>query len=141
MDKNASTAVAALLTAVIGLGSLFTGCGSPGVLAHGRLTMAELDSADLEHGLVGAPQNADLTFYTHRFLNSAGMAPAPGQVDKRACATALNTRHDTEENVYQLTAGSSLCMETKEGHVAALRIDQLPGPGAPGVAFTYTVWR
>jgi hypothetical protein len=146
MAKNAPTAVTALLTAVIGLGSLFIACGSPGVgssgvLAQGRLTMAEGDSADLEHGLVGQPQNADVTFYTHDFINDAGMAPAPGQVDKRACVSALSTRHDTVKDVYELTAGSSVCMQTEEGHVAALRIDRLPGVGAPGVAFTYTVWR
>lgn len=168
------TALAALVTAVVGLGSLFIGsvdrtnapstspgavlptASSPsgassgdrssgglaqGVLAQGRLTMAEGDTADLEHGLVGQPPNSDLTFYTHDFLDSDGMAPAPEQVDKATCVSALSARHDTGKDVTQLSVGSSLCLQTAEGHVAALRIDSLPGPGAPDVAFTYTVWR
>jgi hypothetical protein len=168
------TALAALVTAVVGLGSLFIGSGdrtnapstsrgavpptasSPsgassgdrstgglaqGMLTQGRLTMAEGDTADLEHGLVGQPPSDDLLFYTHDFINSAGMAPAPEQADKATCVSALSTRHDTVKDVTQLSVGSLLCLQTADGHVAALRIDSLPGPGAPDVAFTYTVWR
>lgn len=130
-----------------GPGRTTTGGKPTGVLTSGRLTMMRLDEADLEQGLVGnALPGADLVLdggsQAHTLLSQGGfLAPTQGPASKSKCTAALNARHDALEDLYQLREESWLCLQTSEGHVAALRLTSLPGVGTPQLIFTYTVWQ
>jgi hypothetical protein len=61
--------------------------------------------------------------------------------DESACTTALNAHSDTYEYLSQLHVGSLICVDTRENHVAVLRIVSLPGVGNSQFVYLYTVWQ
>jgi hypothetical protein len=94
--------------------------------------------------------NADLTLLGNGVgggvyeLTSLGgpLAPAAsGTVDKAACAAALNAHTDMYEYLSQFNVGSQLCIDTRENHVAVLRVVSLPSVGNSQFVYAYTVWQ
>jgi hypothetical protein len=120
------------------------GSTTPGGVDRGRLTLARGDSADLEQNQIGSSPNADVTFGpettpTLHALPPAFLAPAPAEATRALCTRELSSRRDSSEIVSQLPA-RALCVSTVEGHVAAVRVVQVPGVGNAKLVIDYTVW-
>lgn len=119
------------------------------VLAAGRLTMRDEDAANLRRKRVsvGDPE-ADL------WLQGAGnpdfgilyapygglFSDASDASDKQACVAALNARTRDRLRLSDLEKGSTFCLKTHEGGIAALRIVSPPVIGSPQLVFEYTLW-
>lgn len=118
-----------------------------GVFIQGRLTMKSPDDADLERGVVGpGVSGSDLYLYCSGvdcLLNSMSslMTTKEGPGNKSSCTTALTSRQDGALYLRQLRKGETLCVQTADGHVGALRILGLPGVGTIEFVFSYTLWR
>jgi hypothetical protein len=118
-----------------------------GVFIQGRLTMKSPDDADLERGVVGpGVSGSDLYLYCSGvdcLLNpmSSLMTTKEGPGNKSSCTTALTSRQDGALYLRQLRKGETLCVQTADGHVGALRILGLPGVGTIEFVFSYTLWR
>jgi serine/threonine protein kinase len=130
-------------------GSASAGAPPAGMLAKGRLSMNPGDSADLEQELIGnGVANADLNLLGNGVgghvyqLNTyqGSIAPLVGSATQAACTAALGVRHNAYVDLSQYPVGSSLCVLTTEGNVAAVRIIGLPTSSAPFV-FAYSVWK
>lgn len=120
---------------------------SDGVFAQGRLTMKSPDDADLEKGVVGpGVSGGDLYLYCSGvdcILNSMSslMTTTDGPGKKSSCTAALTSRQDGALYLRQLRTGETLCVQTADGHIGALRILGLPGVGTIEFVFSYTLWR
>jgi hypothetical protein len=119
------------------------------VLAEGRLAMRDNDTANLrrERISVGDP-DADL-WLTGAGNPDSGIVYAPyGGLfsdpveanDKAACVAALNARTRDRVPLAELEAGTTLCLKTHEGGIAALRIVSPVEIGSPELVFEYTLW-
>ncbi len=105
-------------------------------------------SASLERGQFGPSILDPDLFYIGPNCEAAGelginhgyMAQVREPVDKQACVAALTASPNTYLTLPKLSAGSWVCLDTNAGHVAAMRIASLAGPGSPQLVFTYTVW-
>jgi hypothetical protein len=120
---------------------------SNGVLIQrSRFTMKSPDDADLETGVVGSGlSSVDLYLYcsgTQCLLNAMRslMTTIDGPGVKSSCIAALSSRHDQALDLGHLRTGETLCIQTEEGHVGALRILTLPGAGTIEFTFSYTLW-
>jgi hypothetical protein len=122
---------------------------SADVLAQGELTMRTPEDADLERGLVGASvDGADLYLFCDAgtcLLTNMGsgqlLTTAPGPVDRAGCVSALRMRQDGALRLSQVPPGWWLCLQTSEGHIAAVEPTHLPDVGAVELSLRYTVWR
>jgi hypothetical protein len=124
---------------------------TPGVLAQGQLSQQPGDAADLESGRTGnGMPSADLFLLgngvggaTYELTSLGGplSVASSDTADKSACTAALTTHSDTYEYLSQLHVGSLLCVDTRENHVAVLRIVSLPGVGNSQLVYAYTVWQ
>lgn len=119
---------------------------SAAVLIARRITMKSPDSADLEKGLVGQVTGEDLYLYcsgVECILNamSSLMTLTEGASTKAACLKELEQRRAQALNLADLRKDQTLCVQTTDGHVGALRIDELPGVGSIQFVFSYTLWR
>jgi len=120
---------------------------SNGVFIQGRLTMKSPDDADLEKGVVGpGVSGGDLYLYCSGvdcLLNSMSslLTATEGPGTKSSCTAALTSRHDQALDLRQLRKGETLCVQTADGHIGALRILGLPGVGTIEFVFSYTLWR
>lgn len=119
-----------------------------GVLVQGDLTMKSPDIADLEKGVVGSGvSGGDLYLYCSAgscLLNAVGsglMTAIDVSGNKSACAAALESRHDQALDPSRMSKGETLCLQTNDGHIAALQIIGLPGVGTVEFVFSYTLWR
>ena len=118
------------------------------VLVQGELTMKSPDDADLEKGVVGpGVPEGDVYLYCSGLdciLNATGsglMTRTDGPADKRGSAAALNSRREQALEVADLEVGSTLCLQTREGHLTAPRGTGLPSAGSPEFTFDYSLWR
>jgi len=68
------------------------------------------------------------------------MTTIDGTGAKSSCIAALSSRHDQALDLGHLRTGETLCIQTEEGHVGALRILTLPGAGTIEFTFSYTLW-
>jgi hypothetical protein len=126
-----------------------TTSGSPpnGVFIQGHLTMKSPDDADLEKGVVGpGVSGGDLYLYCSGvdcLLNSMSslMTATEKPENKSSCARALTSRQDDALYLRQLRKGQTLCVQTADGHIGALRILGLPGVGTIEFVFSYALWR
>jgi hypothetical protein len=121
-----------------------------GVLAQETLRMKSPDVADLEQGLVGTGvTDSDLYLFCSAgqcLLNvPSGEATTEGPRNKATCAKALRSRHDISLDLSQLNRAmkrrETLCVQTNEFHIAALRILGIPEAGTSELVFSYTLWR
>jgi hypothetical protein len=114
--------------------------------------MKSPDDADLEQGVVGlGVSGGDLYLYCSGqqcLLNAIGsglMTTTDGPGNKSACTAALNSRHDLTLDLTQLSTAKrlekTLCVQTKESRIGALRILGVPGVGTAEFVFSYTLWR
>ena len=114
--------------------------------------MKSPDDADLEQGVVGlGVSGGDLYLYCSGqqcLLNAIGsglMTTTDTPENKSACTAALNSRHDLTLDLSQLSTakrvGETLCIQTKESRIGALRILGVPGVGTAELVFSYTLWR
>jgi hypothetical protein len=116
------------------------------LIERNRFTMKSPDDADLETGLVGSGlSSVDLYLYcsgTQCLLNAMQslLTTIDGPGAKSSCIAALSSRHDQALDLGDLRAGETLCIQTEEGHVGAIRILGLPGAGTIGFTFSYTLW-
>ena len=118
--------------------------GSSSSKRGGQLSLARDDEADLERGLVGFSENADVQFGPETTpnlfgANSAFLAPLEGKPTKGACTAALNARHDAFEVLPQLDT-RRICVSTSEGHVAVVQVLREPGVGSAKLVLGYTVF-
>ena len=147
----APTTDAAGATVATGTGGGGTEPATPSgdVVAEGRLTMLEDDTANLKRKHVGPNDpNADLS------LQGAGtpdfgilyapygglLSEAADDVDRAGCVTALTARSGDRVQLADLEQGSTLCLKTASGAIAALRIVSPPAIGSPQLVFDYTLW-
>jgi hypothetical protein len=72
---------------------------------------------------------------------SSLMTTTEGPGNKSSCTAALTSRQDDALSLGQLRKGETLCVQTADGHIGALRILGLPGVGTIEFAFSYTLWR
>ena len=125
---------------------------SQGVFIQGSLRMKSPDDADLEQGAVGlGVSGGDLYLYCSAgdcLLNAIGsglMTATDEPGNKSACTAALNSRHDRALDLSRLRTakrlGETLCLQTNESRIGALRILGLPGVGTSEFVFSYTLWR
>lgn len=128
------------------------GSGAPeaGVLAEGRLTMnADARIANLKRKRVSSSDaDADL------WLNGSGnpdsatlyspygglLSRADGAADEAACVAALTARAQDTIPFADLPAGSTVCLKTGSGAIAAIRLVSVPAIGSPQLVFDYTLW-
>jgi len=105
--------------------------------------MMDGDFADLEKSRIEVSHNADLAFESSQLLaESPGfLTAARATSDKAGCVHDLTARHDSFISASDLGEGSVICVNTVEGHVAALSIVGLPGVGSSELVFDYTVWK
>jgi hypothetical protein len=100
--------------------------------------------ASLERGQSGSyipDPDINITACHYLQVTDGGMTTVQEPVDKQACLAALAASPNQTLVVEKLTVGSWVCTETgSRRHIAAMRITSVPGPGAPQIAFTYTVW-
>jgi hypothetical protein len=113
------------------------------VLTQGRLAMMDGDFADLEKTRIEVSHNADLAFAAPQLLAEGPgfLTAASATSDKAECTRDLMERHDSFITTSDLGEGSVICVNTVEGHVAALSIVGLPGVGTSELVFDYTVWK
>jgi hypothetical protein len=115
-------------------------------IQRSRFRMKSPDDADLETGVVGSGlSGSDLYLYcsgSQCLLNamSSLMTASEGGETKSSCIAALSSRHDQALDLGHLRTGETLCVQTQEGHVGALRILGLPGVGTIEFTFSYTLW-
>jgi hypothetical protein len=119
-----------------------------GVLVTGNIRMSGAVDLDLEKGVVGlGVPGRDLYLYCSgvdcllTVDDGVLMTVAEGTGSKPACISALNSRHDLSLNLSRLSTGQTLCVQTNDGHVGALRILGLPGVGTTEFVFSYTLWQ
>jgi hypothetical protein len=119
-----------------------------GVFVTGNIRMSGAVDVDLEKGLVGlGVPGRDLYLYCSgvdcllAVDDGALMTTAERPGGKPACISALTTRHDISLNLFDLSTGQTLCVQTNDGHVGALRILSLPGVGTTEFVFSYTLWQ
>jgi hypothetical protein len=117
-----------------------------GVLVQGKLTMKSPDLADLEKGVVGSTiSGGDLYLYCSGscLLNamSGQLATIEDAGNKSECVAALGSRQEQALDPSGLNEDETLCIQTGDGHIAALRILGLPGGGTGEFFFSYTLWR
>ncbi|MFD6528454.1 hypothetical protein [Streptomyces sp. NPDC060184] len=110
------------------------------ILRTGDFTLAEGNSADLEHGTVGASvESPDMAWSgggSFSVLNGRVAEPSQGATP-RVCADMLLTfPHVTAEMNYGLE-GTWYCMPTSANHLAAVA---WLGRGHDGMRFHYIVW-
>jgi hypothetical protein len=121
-----------------------------GVLAEGRLTMdADAGIANLKRKRVSSSDaDADL------WLNAPGnpdsatlyspygglLSRADGASDKPACVAALTARAQDTIPFVDLPAGSTVCLRTGSGAIAAIRLLSVPEIGSPRLVLEYTLW-
>jgi hypothetical protein len=111
-----------------------------------RFAMKSPDDADLETAVVGSGlSRGDLYLYcsgTQCLLNamSSLMTATEDRGTKSSCIAALSSRHDQALDLGNLRTGETLCVQTQEGHVGALRILGLPGVGTIEFTFSYILW-
>ena len=132
-----------------GVGTTEPGAPSGDVVAEGRLTMLDNDTANLKRKHVGpSDPNADL------WLQGAGtpdfgilyapygglLSEATDEVDRAGCVTALTARSGDRVQLVDLERGSTLCLKTSSGAIAALRIVSPPAIGSPQLVLDYTLW-
>ena len=137
----ASTTSQSQITATTGSSSQ-TG----GVLAQRQLTMKSPELADLEKGVVGSTiSGGDLYLYCSGscLLNAMGgqLTTVENAGNKSECAAALSSRQEQALDPSALNEDEVLCVQTSDGHIAALRILGLPGGGTGEFVFSYTLWR
>jgi hypothetical protein len=119
---------------------------SSGVFTQGRLTMKSPDDADLEKGVVGpGVSGGDLYLYCsggecQLSVMNGLMAATEGPGSRSACTAALNSRHDLAFDLGRLRTGDTLCVQTNDGHIGALRILGLPGVGTIELVLSYPHW-
>jgi hypothetical protein len=120
-----------------------------GVAVQGPLTMRSGDFADLTQGTVGnSVRDADLYLQRNGLgdfqfgaMGGGSFAPSETPHTRQSCVAALRARRDTFEMLSQLTVGTWLCMQTKDGRVALLHLVALPTVGAQQLTLSRTVWR
>jgi hypothetical protein len=164
------TGAAALLTAIVGLLALWgpnesisdrnlpppspgeptsAASGGSDVLASEDLTLNDRNYADLERSLVTDTYRSGLDLWLH-CGNFCQLHAAPGSgpisishegVSRDQCVAALKRRQDRNLDLSQLGNEASVCLETGEGHIAAIEPTHLPDIGAKYFGFRYTVWQ
>lgn len=105
-------------------------------------------SASLERGQFGSSILDPDFFYTGPNCQAAGqisishgyMATAQEPADRQARVAALTASPNVYLVLSKLSVGSWVCLDTNGGHVAAIRLAGLPGPGGSQLAFMYTAW-
>jgi hypothetical protein len=117
------------------------------VFVKGNIRMKGAVDVDLEKGLVGlGVQGGDLYLYCSGVnclltaIDGVLMTTAQGNGSKPTCISALNLRHDISLNLSDLSTGETLCVQTVEGHIGALRVLGVPGVGTIEFVFSYTLW-
>lgn len=119
------------------------GASAETVIRTGAVTMSSPDGVDLSTGqITSSVVDADL------YLSCGGtqcslewrLVQAPSASSKAACVDALRQRMQDTIQVTSLQPGAELCVQTHDLRVAALKLTQIPGPGAPQLVFEYTLW-
>lgn len=103
------------------------------------------DVANLEAGRVGTSvYPSDVYLFCSAGtcgLGSVLIEQLPGVADKANCGAALRARQDLSINLLELRKGAAICLQTKNGHVAALEPINLPGVGSMDFTFLCSVWQ
>src|SRR3954453_14419209 len=164
------TGLAALLTAVVGLATLWhsgdkqDGASTPGgatatsqagtetsgktatpagVLHTGRVSLNNGDSLDLERGVIG-PAGGDVGFgpeSTPTLHASASAFLAP--IDGAAGKTACTAALSSRHDGTEIIpnlTSDTVCVSTAEGHVGFVKVVAAPGVGNANLTLDYTVW-